>query len=260
MNDTSSLYVGTVMHRRLRPRRHHFTYRAFWLLIDLDDIDTFRHRLRLFSHNRANLFSLQDRDHGDGSATPLRLQFEQQLARAGIDIAGGRLRLLCMPRTCGHCFNPLSVVFCDDRSGRLAAIIYQVHNTFGERHSYVIPASGGDTANQHCTKTFYVSPFLDMNLDYDFRVSGPGERIGVGITARGPDGPVLVAVLAGRRQPLTDASLARAFLRIPAITLKVVCAIHWEALKLWAKRIAIRQRPQVPQTAAGAAPTSIQSE
>ncbi|MGC2011685.1 MAG: DUF1365 family protein, partial [Pseudolabrys sp.] len=138
MNSRSALYVGSVMHRRVRPRVHKFRYRAFWFLVDLDELPEIAGRLRLFSHNRFNLFSFQDKDHGDGTATPLRAQVERQLGEAGIHLAGGPIRLLCMPRTLAYCFNPLSIYFCYRADGTLAALVYQVHNTFGERHSYAM--------------------------------------------------------------------------------------------------------------------------
>jgi len=241
----SAIYVGSVMHRRLRPRRHHFRYRAFWLLLDLDELAELSGRFRWFSHNRSNLFSLYDTDHADGSATPLRIQIERRvIEEAGVDLSGGRIQLLCMPRTFGYCFNPLSIFFCHRADGALAAVVYQVHNTFAERHSYIIPVEGtGKALRQRCRKHFYVSPFMDMDLRYEFRVVGPDKRIRVGICASHAEMPVLSAVLTGMREPLLDRNLIRLCIRMPAIPLKVITAIHWEALKLWAKRIGFRRRP-----------------
>jgi DUF1365 family protein len=244
MTSASSLYVGAVVHHRLRPRAHRFRYKAFWLLLDLDEINLLP--LRWFSYNRFNLFSLYDSDHGDGSAAPLHMQARAKLIEAGIDIAGGSIRLLCMPRTLGYCFNPLSVYFCYRPDGTTAALIYQVHNTFRERHSYVIPIEGErGVIHHHCCKALYVSPFLGMNMDYDFRLSGPSEGLAISIRASSSDGPVLNAVLAGQRRPLDDQNLLRVFFAIPAVTLKVIVAIHWEALRLWLKGIRLhrRQRP-----------------
>jgi DUF1365 family protein len=255
MMTKSSIYVGSVMHRRLRPRRHHFRYRAYWLLLDLDEIETLSKRLIFLSYNRPNLFSFYDSDHGDGTKSPLRPQIDRQLCEAGIDISGGRITLLCMPRTLGYCFNPLSIFFCHREDGSLAAIVYQVHNTFAERHSYVIAVKdAGNAVHQNCRKRFYVSPFLDMDLRYDFRIVGPDKRVAVAIAASGPEGPVLSAVMTGYRSPLTDRNLASLFLRIPAVTLKVVAGIHWEALKLWIKRIGFRRRPAPPGRAATIVP------
>ena len=161
----SALYVGAVTHRRVRPKVHQFRYRAFWLLIDLDEVTALTARLKLFSHNRFNLFALHEADLGDGSPTPLRIQAERLLAEAGIDIAGGAIRLLCMPRTLGYSFNPISIYYCHRPGGELAAIIYEVHNTFGERHSYVAAIeANSDEIRQNCRKVFYVSPFMDIDL------------------------------------------------------------------------------------------------
>jgi len=251
MTIRSSLYVGSVMHRRLQPRMHSFRYRAFWLLLDLDELDELSSSLRWFSHNRSNVFSLYDADHGDGTETSLRLQVERQLSDAGVDLAGGRIRLLCMPRTLGYSFNPISIFFCYRADGALTALIYQVHNTFGERHSYVIRVEDQSAAlHQRCQKLFYVSPFLDMDIRYDFRITGPDERIAVGISASSSANPVLNAVLTGTRRELTDRHLMFVFLKLPAITVKVIAAIHWEAFRLWAKGIRLHRRPSPPAHAA----------
>jgi DUF1365 family protein len=247
----SSIYIGSVMHRRLHPRRHHFRYRAYWLLLDLDEIEALSKLMTWFSYNRPNLFSFYDSDHGDGTDTPLRVQIDRQLAEAGLDITGGRVMLLCMPRTLGYCFNPLSIFFCYRKDGDLEAIVYQVHNTFAERHSYVIAVEGtGNAVYQNCRKRFYVSPFLDMDLRYDFRINGPDNLVTVAIAASGPEGPVLIAVMAGTRRLLTDRNLVGLFFRIPAGTLKVIAGIHWEALRLWTKRMRLRPRPAPPARAA----------
>ncbi|MBR0797551.1 DUF1365 domain-containing protein [Bradyrhizobium jicamae] len=245
MTACSYLYRGSVMHRRLRPKVHNFRYRAFWTLLDLDELPELASQLRLFSCNRFNLFALYDADHGDGSATPLRQQAERHLLRTGIDIAGGPIRLFCMPRTLGYSFNPLSVYFCHRPGGALAAIIYQVHNTFGERHAYVAPVDAGAGAIGHgCHKTFHVSPFLDMDMSYRFRLTRPDERFELGITAHQHGRTVLSACLAASRQTLSDAALLRNFAAMPFITAKVILAIHWEALRLWLKGLRLRARPQ----------------
>jgi len=242
----SSLYVGTVSHRRLRPRDHEFRYRAFWLFIDLDELPSLATRLALFSHNKGNLFSLHDVDHGDGSATPLRIQVEQHLTEAGIVLAGGSIELLCMPRTLGYSFNPLSVYFCHRGDASLAALVYEVHNTFGERHCYVLPAGAeSDPLRQHYGKRFFVSPFMDMDMRYDFNVMAPAERIGIAIRVSAADEAVMHASLTGVRRDLTDRALLRMFLTIPAIPLKVSAAIYWEALRLWLKGLRLRGRPAV---------------
>ena len=147
------------------------------MLLDLDEIDRLASRLTLFSRNGFNAVSFHDADHGDGSATPLRAQITRHLKAAGIS-DDGAIRLLCMPRIFGYGFNPLSIYFCQSREGVLTAILYEVHNTFGQRHSYLIPVDPGTdpVIDQHCHKRFYVSPFLDMDMTYAFRVALPAER------------------------------------------------------------------------------------
>ncbi len=250
MSRASGLYEGLVTHVRTRPRRHRLGYRIFQLLLDLDELDRLDGALRLFGHNRAALVSFHDRDHGRGEG-PLRAHVEAELAKAGIDIRGGPVRLLCMPRVLGQAFNPLSLYFCHDRSGALAAILYEVNNTFGERHSYLIPAEApaADRVRQACDKLFFVSPFMDMAMGYAFEIRPPGEELFVGVTSSDARGPMLLATFAAKRAELTDRALASAVLRHPLLALKVLGAIHWEALKLILKGVGLRRRPPVPAEA-----------
>ena len=257
MNLRSALYAGIVTHRRLRPRPHRLRYRVFWMLLDLDEIGRLTRRLRLFSHNRFNALSFFDADHGDGSGRPLRDQVEDHLRAAGLATNGGAIRLFCMPRVFGFGFNPLSVYFCYQRDGSLAAILYEVHNTFRERHSYLIPverdvaAAGvagapGAVIDQHCRKGFYVSPFMDMEMSYSFRVAVPDQRVMIAIRAADQDGLLLAAALTGQRSALTDVALLRALATHPLLTLKVIGAIHWHALRLLLKGLKLRPRPLPP--------------
>jgi DUF1365 family protein len=245
---SGALYIGHVMHRRLRPRAHHLRYRIFSLLLDLDGIDALAAGLRLFSRGRFNLFSFHDRDYGDGSALPLRAQVERHLRAAGIRPDGGPIRLLTMPRLLGFAFNPLSIYFCHGRDGPLRAILYEVNNTFGQRHSYLLPVEPGATApiRQHCAKAFHVSPFMDMDMAYDFRVGPPGDHLSVAITVSDGSGPMLTALHQARRRDLTDGALARVFLTHPLLTLKVVGGILWEAARLWIKGVPVRRLPPAP--------------
>ncbi len=248
MTESSALFVGAVIHRRLQPRRHYLRHSAFWLLLDLDEIDALHSRLRLFSRGRFNAVSFHDTDHGEQTCEPLRAQVERHLSSAGVFLDGGAVRLLCMPRIFGYGFNPLSIYFCHHRDGALAALLYEVRNTFGERHTYLIPVRdrGNGTIRQSCDKCFYVSPFMDMGLRYDFRVVPPGKNVSVVISAGDAQGPAIVASLAGRRAPLTDVTLLGLLLRVPFMTLKVIAAIHWHALRMWWKGFVFRPRPRKP--------------
>jgi DUF1365 family protein len=245
----SALYAGKVMHQRLRPRRHRLSYRIFQLLLDLDEIDTLASGLRLFSHNRFNLFSFVDRDHGDGKDVSLKAYVERQLQSAGVETDGGPVRILCMPRMLGYAFNPLSIYFCHRRAGGLAAILYEVNNTFGQRHSYLIPVDDNQDSGmveQQCAKRFYVSPFMAMDMEYRFRIRPPQERVSVHITGGDDAGPTIIAAFAGDRRPLSDALLVRVLFAYPLLTLKVVAGIHWQALLLWLKGMRLQTRPDPP--------------
>jgi len=257
MSEASALYRGEVAHQRLRPRAHRLTYRVFWMLLDLSEIDRLDQRMALFARNRFNLLSFHDRDHGDGSNTALHVQVGALLARAGIDTGGGPIRLLTMPRVLGYVFNPISLFYCHHRDGRLAAMIYEVTSTFGVRHAYLIPVPAAHQAagriSQCAAKALHVSPFLDMEMDYEFRGRVPGDQLDLTIGGFDAQGLLITAAMSGKRRALTDGALLSAVLAIPLLTLKVVAAIHWEALKLWLKGVKLKPAP-----APAAEPVTIQ--
>jgi DUF1365 family protein len=243
----SAIYTGPVTHIRWKPLRHTLRYSALYLLLDLDELPQLDRDLRLFSTRRSNLFGFRARDHGAGTDQPLRTQVEAHLRTADIDLAGGPIRLLCMPRVLGTVFNPISVYFCHHADGRLAAMLYEVNNTFGERHSYLIPvADPADIIRQSCAKRLYVSPFLDMALTYRFRLTIPDARAALVVSAHDSEGAMLTASFVGERHELTDAHLWRIFLRYPLLAMQVLGAIHWEALKLWRKGLGLKPRPAAP--------------
>lgn len=241
----SAIYAGKVFHRRFRPRAHSLRYSLFQCLFDLDEVDRIATRCRLFSRNRWNLFSFHDRDYGDRSGAPLRPQIEGLMRQAGQEPDGGAIRLLTMPRMLGHVFNPLSVWFCHRRDGSLSTIIYEVTNTFKERHSYVIGVAPRDgkaaLIRQTCDKSFYVSPFMDLDMRYDFTVEPPMEKTRVVVAGGDEAGPLIVAAFSGARRELSDGALLKAFLKHPLLSLKVVAGIHVEAVWLFLKRVGIRR-------------------
>ena len=244
----SALYSGTVAHKRLRPRIHALKYRAFWMLFDLDELTRLGRSLRLFRHNRFGLFSFYDRDHGDGSGAPLRGWVESHLSEAQIDFDGGAIRLLCLPRILGYAFNPISIFFCYRRDETLAAILYEVNNTFGQRHSYLIAVAPGAsrTISQSAPKRLYVSPFNDMDMSYAFTVQPPVAAVTVGVDAHDSQGLMITTSLSGKRREISDRAIAATFARHPLLTFKVIAGIHWEALQLWLKGMKITERPPRP--------------
>lgn len=245
----AALYVGKVMHARLKPVGHRFSYRVMSLLIDLDRLAEADRQSPLFGVNRAALYSFHEADHGERDGTPLRAYVERRASEHGISVAGGRVLLLCYPRLLGYTFNPLSVYFCHRADGGLALIIYEVRNTFGEIHSYVLPVRSGQISpaglRQQQDKQFYVSPFVEMATRYHFRIAPPGEDVALRILETDREGPLLAATFRGSRRTLTTAALLRAFVSLPLLTLKIVAAIHWEALRLWLKGIKLVPRASI---------------
>jgi DUF1365 family protein len=244
----SGLYQGLVVHQRHHPKPHRLEYRVFSLLLDLDELDRLDAGLRLFSHNRFNLLSLWDRDHGEGDGGDLKQHVRRHLRQAGIEGADGAVRLLCYPRVLGYVFNPLSVFYCHDRQDRLRAVIYEVNNTHGERHSYVLAVDPGQTPVRHaCDKVFFVSPFMPMDCRYRFHLNRPARRLHLFIRETHRERPILDAWFSGGRRDLSDRNLMLATLRVPLLTLKVVLGIHWEALKLWRKGFSVFKHPPTPK-------------
>lgn len=243
MTFSSALYAGHVIHSRLRPKRHRLRYRVFSLLLDLDELPALDRGLRLFGHNRRAVLSFHESDHGAGSRDGLKDWALGLLAEAGITSKSMCITLLCYPRILGYAFNPLSVYFCTTAEGELRAVLYEVCNTFRERHTYVIPARlGADGRVRHeCAKQMYVSPFIPMDCRYRFTIVPPSENVQIAIDECDAAGVLLHAAFAAHRRPLSDRTLLAALAGYPLMTLKVMGAIHWEALRLWLKGIAIHR-------------------
>jgi uncharacterized protein len=252
--EAASLYVGDVMHARLKPVGHRFTYRVMSLLVDLDRLDDADRQSALFGVNRPALYSFHEKDHGERDGSSLRAYAARCAAAHGVDLAGGRVLLLCYPRLLGYAFNPLSVYFCYRADGELALIIYEVRNTFGEIHAYALPLCPGDVSpvgiRQVQDKLFYVSPFITMAMRYHFRISPPQDTVKLRILETDREGPLLAATFCGRRRALTSAALLGAFFALPLVTFKVTAAIHWEALRLWVKGARLVSRPAIPAAVA----------
>lgn len=250
----SALYWGRVMHQRMNPKKHRFRYRVFSVLFDLDELETLDRKLPLFGYNRFSLYSFNDRDHGPCDGSPLRPWIDAQLGQAGIDLEGGRVQVLCMPRVLGHTFNPISVWFCYGPDHALRAVLYEVHNTFGDKHSYLVPVSENDAQSRvlhhDAVKKLYVSPFMPVSGGYSFRLEPADEAYSLLIRYEGEEGDRLIATHHAKRTALTGKSLLQALIKAPMIPLKVVFDIHWEALHLFTrKKAAFFHRPEPPKTA-----------
>jgi DUF1365 family protein len=258
------LYFGDVMHMRLQPFGHRFSYRVATLLVDVDRLAETAAGLRALSIDRFNLFTFRNADHGPRDGSPLRPWVEARLAEAGLP-RPDRILLLSMPRLLGHAFNPLSVYWCYDAAGRLESVIYEVKNTFGDQYPYALRADAdADGAIRHSqVKEFFVSPFIPMDQTYRFTLRPPGERLSVRIKQADAKGDYLIATQNGDAAPLTDRVLIGLALRTPWAMLKVMLAIHWQALRLWLKgarflghpgddKVVLRRDEKAAQTAGGA--------
>lgn len=246
-DDAATLYFGKVMHARLKPMGHRFSYRVMSLLIDLDRLEEADRQSPLFGVNRAALYSFHEADHGRRDRSSLRAHVQACATDHGIDLTDGRVLLLCYPRLLGFVFNPLSVYFCHRADGALALIIYEVRNTFGDIHSYVLPVRPGEAdaagIRQQQDKQFYVSPFVEMAMRYHFRILPPTDTVRLRILETDRQGPLLAATFSGSRRALTTTALLRSFVTLPMVTMKIVAAIHWEALRLWLKGARLVARP-----------------
>jgi uncharacterized protein len=247
------LYRGHVMHARLRPFRHRFAYSVFSMLVDLEELPALDKRAKLFGYNRARLFSFDDRDHGARDGGPTLAWVRARLDEAGLGASGAKIYAHCFPRILGYAFNPITVYFCHRADGAIGAILYEVKNTFGDQHGYLIavdPArEAGAPIVQRAEKNFHVSPFIGMRATYRFRVDEPEDRFAILIRQSVPEGELLVATHVAERAPFSDSELAKAFFAYPLLTLKVILGIHWEALKLWLKGAKYHPRPAPPEIA-----------
>ena len=238
MIKNSSIYTGTVIHKRFKPKVHYFKYSVFSLLIDLSELDQLDKKINLFSYNRFNLVSFYDKDHGDRNGTSLIEWVNKNLEKNKISTENISIKLLCYPRIFGFVFNPLSVFYVYDQSKQLIAILYEVKNTFGEQHTYVFKTKKDKNLIQHvCKKKFHVSPFIGMNCIYFFRLLKPDNKISVIIDLQDPEGKILYASQDGVKSELNNTNLIKSYLKHPLMTFKIILAIHFEAFKLWTKGI-----------------------
>lgn len=243
------LMRGRTIHVRFQPFEHRLAYDLYQVLIDVDDPGAQFRGLKWMAHNRFAPLAFYDKDHGDRTGASLRTWVEAQVSAAKIAYDGGPIYLLTFPRVLGFVFNPISVFLIYHHDLNLAAVIYEVNNTFGETHSYIAPASGHGVEHQEADKIFHVSPFFDVSGRYAFTLRTSGEAMSLTIDKYSEAVRDHLATLKLRREPLNDKNLARAFFSIPFLTFKVVLGIHWEALKLLVKGARYYHKPKPPISA-----------
>jgi len=232
------IYKGIVTHRRFKPKRHFFSYKTFSIFFDLDELNDLEKKVSIFSLNKFNLFSFYNKDHGDRDGSNLKSWVKNTLKKFNINFKISKIRLLCFPRIFGYVFNPLSIFYCYNENAELKAILYEVKNTFNEQHTYVFPVEkNSKIITQNCNKRFYVSPFIEMETAYNFRLAEPKETLSIFIKQTDPEGILLSACQIGRKEDISTKQLLINFLRHPMMTVKIIMAIHFEALRLWGKGV-----------------------
>ena len=234
---TSAIYNGKVIHKRFKPRLHFFKYKVFSLLIDLSELNILDKNISFFSYNRFNLISFFDKDHGERDGTSLIEWVKKNLNENKIDHENIKIKLLCYPRILGYVFNPLSVFYVYNKKEELISILYEVKNTFGEQHTYIFKVGNDNLLEHNCEKKFHVSPFIEMNCNYFFRILKPAQRISVIIDQYQLNEKILYASQDGIREDFTSLELIKSYLKHPLMTFKIISAIHFEAFKLWTKGI-----------------------
>ena len=238
MIENSSIYTGTVIHKRFKPKVHSFKYKVFSLLIDLSELDFLEKNLKLFSYNKFNILSFYSKDHGPRDGSPLKDWVINNLEKNNIETKDIQIKLLCYPRIFGYVFNPLSVFYVYNKDLDLISIFYEVKNTFGEQHTYIFKSDKNQNLIQHvCKKKFHVSPFIEMNCIYFFRLLKPGNKISVIIDQNDKEGKIFYASQDGVKSELNNYNLIKTYLKHPLMTFKIILAIHYEAFKLWTKGI-----------------------
>ena len=238
MVKNSCIYIGNVVHKRFKPKKHFFKYSVFSIFLDLDEINELEKEISFFSYNKFNILSFFDKDHGNRDGSSIKDWIIPVLQKKNISTKNIKIKILCYPRIFGYVFNPLSIFFIYDTDSNPIAILYEVKNTFGEQHTYVFKINIKDQhISNNCKKKFYVSPFMDLESKYFFKVLIPNERLSVIIDQRDKEGKLLFASQDGERVKISSKNLLISYLKHPLMTLKIISAIHYEALKLWIKGV-----------------------
>ena len=239
----SCIYKGFVTHRRFTPIRHFFSYKTFSILFDLDELGELNKQISFFSLNKFNLFSFYNKDHGERDGSDLKKWVKEIFKKNNLSLNISKIKLLCFPRIFGYVFNPLSVFYCYEGE-KLKAILYEVKNTFNEQHTYIfLVDENSEIISQNCSKKFYVSPFIEMETFYNFRLNEPDQNLKIFIKqTNNLKEKVLVACQIGKKQVLSSKVLLKNFFVHPLMTFKIITAIHFEALRLWKKGAIFQKR------------------
>jgi len=237
----SCIYNGIVKHQRFKPIEHSLNYRTFSILLDLDEIENLAKSISIFSLNKFNIFSFYNRDHGERDGSSLKDWVKKNLKKFNISNNITKIKLLCYPRMFGYVFNPLSIFYCYENKD-LKAIFYEVKNTFNEQHTYIFKIKNNEKIEQKCKKKFYVSPFMDMETYYNFKLINPKEKLSIFIRQTSGEETVLTATQTGDKKEFSFKQLLINFFKYPLMTIKIISTIHYEAFFLWKKGAVYRKR------------------
>ena len=237
----SCLYECHLVHHRFAPKVHRFSHDLFLFYLDLDELEIVQKVILPFSHNRKNIYSFHDVDHEPAGVNSLKERVRTFLYQNGIDLGPlGRVMLLALPRVFGYTFNPVSIYYCFDENGNPLCSIAEVGNTFREIKLFLLrreELNADTTFAKLVPKHFYVSPFSNLDLSFDFKLKIPGEKLGIKIDDRDGLETTFISTLTGQRAELTNRNLLWLTVKYPFVTLKVIFLIHWHALRLWLKRV-----------------------
>jgi len=250
----SCLYKALVMHNRLQPKQHRFHYKVFMFYIDLDEIAMLKKRFSLFSHNKFNFFSFMDREHlqlpidNPNTAKTTKQHIIDYLYQNGVEYTGGRIMLLTNLNILGYNFNPVSFYFCFDEKEQPIAAVAEVSNTFREMKPYFLGKEQfkGNSFHLNTEKCFYVSPFLNHDLVFDFNLTIPAEKLNIKIDDYKEGNRFFISTLTGTKKDLTNARLLAYSLGFPLMTLRIMFLIHWQAMLLWLKKIPYHRKAANP--------------
>jgi DUF1365 family protein len=237
----SCIYNGTVKHQRFKPIKHSLNYKTFSILLDLDEIENLDKNISIFSLNKFNIFSFYNRDHGARDGSSVKDWVKKNIKRFNISNNITKIKLLCYPRIFGYVFNPLSIFYCYEKN-HLKAIFYEVKNTFNEQHTYIFKIKDNERIEQKCKKKFYVSPFMDMDTYYNFKLQNPKEKLSIFIRQTNGEETVLTATQTGNKKEFSFKQLLINLFKYPLMTIKIISSIHYEAFFLWKKGAVYRKR------------------
>ncbi|MDC1095821.1 DUF1365 domain-containing protein [Pelagibacteraceae bacterium] len=237
----SCIYNGVVKHQRFKPIKHSLSYKTFSLLVDLDEIETLANNISIFSLNKFNIFSFYNLDHGVRDGSSIKDWVLKNIKKFNISNNITKIKLLCYPRIFGYVFNPLSIFYCYENND-LRAIFYEVKNTFNEQHTYIFKIKNNKKIEQKCKKKFYVSPFLDMETYYNFKLLNPKDKLSIFIKQTDGEETILTATQTGEKKEFSFKQLLINFFKYPLMTIKIISSIHYEAFFLWKKGAVYRKR------------------